>query len=354
MKNQVYRILVVDDETDLFDLFRKYFREQIKRGEYIFVFAGNGQEALDWINKGEVFHILFTDIRMPVMDGLTLLTHLKAMKLEMKTVVVSAYDDVLNIRTAMNRDAFDFLVKPIDLDDLTLTMDKTIREYDIYRQGLEAAKNLVIAIKEKEEAIHKERQRLSRDLHDDIGSTLSSINIISNMALRNELLLTDEKLRSSVEKINDRSQRLLDNMSDIVWCINPDNDVMEEVLTRMRQYATTLLEAKGMEYSIQFPKENVDFRMTLDAKNNMYLIFKEAVNNLSKYSQASQVNLSLSFDDNHIHLKIEDNGKGFEKDRVEHHGGLVNMQHRANEIKSSLQINSLPGKGTTIELRIPH
>jgi len=113
MLNQVYRIIVVDDETDLFDLFKKIFREQIKRGEYIFVFANNGQEALDWINKGEVFHILFTDIKMPVMDGLTLLSHLKAMKLEMKTVVVSAYDDVLNIRTAMNRDAFDFLVKPI-------------------------------------------------------------------------------------------------------------------------------------------------------------------------------------------------------------------------------------------------
>lgn len=345
---------MVDDESDLFDLFKKFFREQIKHGEYIFVFAGNGQEALDWINKGEAFHILFTDIKMPVMDGLTLLSHLKTMKLEMKTVVVSAYDDVQNIRTAMNRDAFDFLVKPIDLEDLTLTMDKTIREYDIYRQGLDAAKNLVIAIKEKEEAIIKERQRLSRDLHDDIGSTLSSINIISNMALKNEKLLQDEKLRSSVEKINERSQRLLDNMSDIVWCINPNNDVLEEVLARMRQYATTLLEAKGMEYTIQFPNEKVDIKMTLDAKNNMYLIFKEAINNLSKYSQATQVDLSLSFDENFIYLKIADNGKGFEKEKVEHQGGLLNMQHRANEIKSSLQINSILGKSTTIELRIPY
>lgn len=354
MLNQVYRIIVVDDETDLFDLFKKIFREQIKRGEYIFVFANNGQEALDWINKGEVFHILFTDIKMPVMDGLTLLSHLKAMKLEMKTVVVSAYDDVLNIRTAMNRDAFDFLVKPIDLDDLALTMDKTIREYDIYRQGLEAAKNLVIAIKEKEEAIHKERQRLSRDLHDDIGSTLSSINIISNMALKNKLLLEDEKLRSSIEKINERSQRLLDNMSDIVWCISPDNDMLEEVLTRMRQYATTLLDAKGIEYEIIFPKENADYKINLDTKNSIYLIFKEAVNNLSKYSKASKAKLELMFERNYINLKVDDNGKGFDLDKVERLSGLINMQHRANEVKGYLQINSKLGKGTSIELRIPY
>lgn len=353
MKKQVYRILVVDDETDLFDLFRKFFREQIKQGEYIFVFAGNGQEALDWINKGEVFHILFTDIKMPVMDGLTLLSHLKAMKVEMKTVVVSAYDDVLNIRTAMNRDAFDFLVKPIDLDDLTLTMDKTIREYDTYRQGLEAAKNLVIAIKEKEEAIHKERQRLSRDLHDDIGSTLSSINIISNMALKNKLLLEDEKLRSSIEKINERSQRLLDNMSDIVWCISPDNDMLEEVLARMRQYATTILDAKGIEYEINFPKENADYKINLDTKNSIYLIFKEAVNNLSKYSEATKANLELRFEGNYINLKVDDNGKGFDLDKVERLNGLMNMKHRASEVKGYLHINSKQGKGTSIELRIP-
>jgi signal transduction histidine kinase len=353
MLNQVYRILVVDDETDLFSLFKKHFRQSIKQGQFIFEFADNGRKALDILSKGELFHILFTDIKMPVMDGLTLLSHIKALKLGMKIVVVSAYDDVINIRTAMNRDAFDFLVKPIDLEDLTLTMDKTIREYDVYRKGLEAAKKLATAIKEKEEAVHKERQRLSRDLHDDIGSTLSSINIISNMALRNEVLAKDDKLKASIEKINDRSQHLLDNMSDIVWCINPDNDTMEEVLTRMRQYATTVLEAKKIEYDISFPNENIGFNMMLDIKNNLYLIFKEAVNNLAKYSEASMVRLSIAIDQNNILLRIDDNGKGFDINKVEHHGGLVNMKHRAFESKGSFQITSSPGNGASVEVCIP-
>jgi signal transduction histidine kinase len=290
---------------------------------------------------------------MPVMDGLTLLTQLKEMKAAIKIVVISAYDDIQNIRTAMNRDAFDFLVKPISLDDLSLTLDKTIREYDVHKQGIEAAKNLVKAIKEKEEAVHKERQRLSRDLHDDIGSTLSSINIISKMVLRNETLEQDEKLKSSIKKISERSQRLLDSMSDIVWCINPANDSLEEILSRMRLYATTILEAKGIDYIINFPDENAGFKLSLDAKNNMYLIFKEAVNNLSRYSGASKANLSLTFDEKIIHLKIEDNGKGFNEDEIKHRGGLDNMQYRAKEIKGVIKINSVIDIGSVVDLRIP-
>ena len=353
MENHTYRILVVDDEIDLHDLFRKRFREDVKKGSYYFEFASNGEEALEIVRGGKEFHILFTDIRMPVMDGLTLLSHLKDLKSEIKAVVISAYDDITNIRTAMNRDAFDFLVKPISLADLTMTLEKTIREFEIHKQGIEAAKNLVKAIKEKEEAVHKERQRLSRDLHDDIGSTLSSISIISNLALGSEILHQDEKLKISIEKINDRSQRLLDSMSDIIWCINPNNDSLEEMLSRMRLYSTTLLEAKNIDYTINFPMENRDYKFMLDAKNNIYLIFKEAVNNLSKYSGATHANLSLTFDEGKFHLIIEDNGKGFNENEIIHHGGLLNMQHRAAEINGTMVINSDSGRGTKIELTVP-
>ena len=354
MRQKTYRVLVVDDETDLHDLFKKRFRELVKQGTLVFEFALNGQEALALINTNvKPFDLVFTDIKMPVMDGLTFLTHLKEMKTEMKTVVISAYDDITNIRTAMNRNAFDFLVKPIVLDDLNLTLEKSIREYDIYKEGIDASKNLVIAIREKEEAVHKERQRLSRDLHDDIGSTLSSINIISNMVLRNKTLSTDEKLKSSIEKINERSQRLLDNMSDIVWCVNPENDVMEEVLARMRIYATTLLEAKGINYSIYFPTQNVDHKLSLDVKNNLYLIFKEAVNNLAKYSCCSKATLSLIVDEKNIRLKIQDDGIGFNTEEVKHRGGLINLQQRAEEIKGRITVSSEIGKGTAIELTMP-
>ncbi len=197
------------------------------------------------------------------------------------------------------------------------------------------------------------RSKLSRDLHDDIGSTLSSINILSRTAQNNLKQSDAEKTKASLEKINERSQRLLNNMSDIIWNINPGNDTIEEVMSRMREYATTILEAKNIEYTFNFPKEKMDCKLTMDVKNNMYLIFKEAVNNLSKYSVASQVNLSLTFDEKSIHLKVEDNGIGFNEDEVKHRGGLRNMQHRAEEIKGEINISSSPHNGTKIELTMP-
>ncbi len=201
--------------------------------------------------------------------------------------------------------------------------------------------------------MEKMRSRLSRDLHDDIGSTLSSINILSRTAQGNLKQTNDEKTKASLEKINERSQRLLDNMSDIIWNINPGNDTIEEVMSRMREYATTILEAKNIEYTFNFPKEKMDCKLSMEVKNNMYLIFKEAVNNLSKYSGATKANLSLTFDEKNIHLKIEDNGKGFNEDEIKHRGGLSNMQHRAEEIKGTMAIKSIIERGTVIELTLP-
>jgi signal transduction histidine kinase len=116
------------------------------------------------------------------------------------------------------------------------------------------------------------RSRLSRDLHDDIGSTLSSINILSRTAQTNLQQTHDEKTKASLDKINERSQRLLDNMRDIIWNINPGNDTIEEVMSRMREYATTILEAKNIEYTFNFPKEKMDCTLTMEVKNNMFLI----------------------------------------------------------------------------------
>lgn len=212
--------------------------------------------------------------------------------------------------------------------------------------------------------LEKMRSRLSRDLHDDIGSTLSSINILSRTAQHNLNHSNPDKISFTLEKINERSQRLLDNMHDILWKINPGNDTFEEVMSRMREYATTILEAKGIDYTFNFPKEALNCKLNMEVKNNMYLIFKEAINNLSKYSQASHAQLSLTFDDKHIYLKIEDNGAGFETKSSEKDfsssssvksggAGLQNMRYRALEMKGTINITSEIGKGTKIELSIP-
>ena len=196
--------------------------------------------------------------------------------------------------------------------------------------------------------VEKIRNKLSRDLHDDIGSTLSSINILSRTAQSNLELGQGEKTSASLEKINERSQRLLSNMSDIIWNINPNNDTLEEVMSRMREYATALLEAKQIDYTFDFPKTTMNCKLSMEVKNNMYLIFKEAVNNLSKYSGSSNANLSLIFDEKNIQLTIQDNGIGFNLDDITHSGGLNNMRHRAEEIKGKISIISVYGKGTKV------
>ena len=132
------KILVVDDEPDLELLVRQKFRSKIREGTYGFLFASNGQEALDRVASEPDIDIILTDIRMPVMDGLTLLSRLHELKKVIKTVMVSAYGDMVNIRTAMNRGAFDFVTKPVDFNDLELTIAKTIEEVQRLRQTLRA------------------------------------------------------------------------------------------------------------------------------------------------------------------------------------------------------------------------
>jgi len=197
------------------------------------------------------------------------------------------------------------------------------------------------------------RSRLSRDLHDDIGSTLSSINILSHSAQTHLDSTLDEKTKLTLEKINERCQRLLDSMGDIIWNINPGNDTMEEVMSRMREYASTLLEAKHIDYTFNFPDDAMECKLSMEVKKNMYLIFKEAINNLSKYSNCTKAFLSLTFNEKNIYLKIEDNGRGFKEDEIVHRGGLRNMHHRAEEIRGILKIESTINEGTKIELTMP-
>lgn len=197
------------------------------------------------------------------------------------------------------------------------------------------------------------RNRLSRDLHDDIGSTLSSINILSHTAKLSLEKSNEVKAKDALEKINERAGRLLTNMGDIIWNIKPGHDTIEEIVSRMREYATTMFEAKGIDYIIEFPKQTIDCRLTMEVKSNFYLIFKEAVNNLCKYSDATQAGVKMTFDKTQIYLMVKDNGKGFIKEEVTHRGGLSNMEHRISEIKGKIKITSAPTKGTSIELSLP-
>ena len=134
------KILVADDEADLEALIRQKFRRHIREQRYDFVFANNGNEALARMQEHPDTAIVLSDINMPEMDGLTLLSRLNESNPLTKTVIVSAYGDMDNIRTAMNRGAFDFVTKPVNFDDLELTMEKTIKYVGQLRETLQAIK----------------------------------------------------------------------------------------------------------------------------------------------------------------------------------------------------------------------
>ena len=134
------KILVVDDETDLEILIKQKFRKEIRGNKYEFLFAINGIDALDKLKDQPDVDIVLSDINMPKMDGLTLLTKLGELRPLVKSVIVSAYGDMENIRTAMNRGAFDFITKPINFEDLNITVEKTIKQANQLKETLRAIK----------------------------------------------------------------------------------------------------------------------------------------------------------------------------------------------------------------------
>ncbi|MEJ2493829.1 MAG: SpoIIE family protein phosphatase [Ignavibacteriaceae bacterium] len=138
------KILVVDDEPDLASLILQKFRSKIKAKEYEFHFAENGIDALEKISNDGTIDLVLTDINMPVMDGLTLLTKINELNnKQLRSVIVSAYGDMENIRTAMNRGAFDFITKPIDLKDLEITIEKSLKEIEEYKLAVSAQTKLI-------------------------------------------------------------------------------------------------------------------------------------------------------------------------------------------------------------------
>lgn len=156
------RILVVDDEPDLEPLMMRQFRRELRGGDFELAFASDGVDALSKIDNGSHFDMVLCDINMPRMDGLTLLEHLAKRDPMLKTVMVSAYGDMANIRTAMNRGAFDFVTKPIEFDDLKLTIDKTLSAIMVLREAIE-----------RREAAERARFNLSRYFPQSLVETLS-------------------------------------------------------------------------------------------------------------------------------------------------------------------------------------
>src|SRR6185503_15122635 len=182
------KILIVDDEPDLELLINQRFRKQIKEGVFEFVFAANGREALEKLEQHHDLGLVMTDLNMPEMDGLTLLEKIKPFNRPIKAVVVSAYGDMQNIRTAMNRGAFDFVTKPVDFNDFEITIYKTLDELKFLIGSLETKEQLGKEKLEREKAVQHEKmeQQFLANMSHEIRTPLNAINGMTRLLLLRE------------------------------------------------------------------------------------------------------------------------------------------------------------------------
>ncbi len=192
------------------------------------------------------------------------------------------------------------------------------------------------------------RNHIAADLHDEIGATLSGIGILSSLAQKN----LDESHPSfgMMRRINDDALSIGNTMDDIVWSINPKNDDLESILARMSRYAAELFDAKEIDYQIIIPENLKEIKLTMEQRRDVYLIFKEAVNNLVKYSKCKNALVEIKVNKQQFELLIKDDGKGFDPKIETNRNGLKNMKSRANDLNGDLEIESVTDKGTSIKL----
>lgn len=195
------------------------------------------------------------------------------------------------------------------------------------------------------------RSRIATDLHDDIGSTLTNINILSELSKKN----IDHKREANIflnriaEEVNISSQAL----DDIVWSINKENDTVEQTVARMRRYAAEILEAANIHYSLHSDKEIANRKLNMEIRRDLFLLFKEAINNIYKHAKATHVEISVWLEKKNLQLQIRDDGTGFDTTAPTHRNGIKGMHARVKKWKGHANIKSEPGKGTLLHISLP-
>jgi two-component system, NarL family, sensor histidine kinase UhpB len=203
-----------------------------------------------------------------------------------------------------------------------------------------------------EHIILNERLRISSDLHDEVGATLSGVAMYSHLV--REQLKSNNKtgIENSLEVMQQSSSQMVEKLNDIVWLINPKKDSLQQLISRLEDYAIKMTAVKDIKLNITVPDTIPDNVLPAETRRNIYLLCKEAINNAVKYSDASLIEFSLQISDGKLCLSITDNGNGFDTGLPAKGNGVINMQRRANEIGALFLVNSNSGKGTRVQLEI--
>jgi signal transduction histidine kinase len=198
----------------------------------------------------------------------------------------------------------------------------------------------------------KERRRISQELHDDIGSTLSSISLMSTV-LKKRIPEKPDAALTLATKMEQTSREMIETMSDIVWSNNPANDTIQHLNNRLQQYMTNAFENSTTRYSLFVNKPAEDSAIDMQLRREVYLVCKEIINNASKYSGAVNFSLQLSFNKDSIGIEAKDDGNGFDERSTKAGNGLNNIRLRVKKYSGKVQLDTVPGRGTQWLIHIP-
>ncbi len=208
-----------------------------------------------------------------------------------------------------------------------------------------------IAKLEKQNEIESIRNKISLDIHDDVGSGLTKINLLLNQFNSTAGKKSDQEQQELAMKISLKSREVISGLGEIIWTANPDHDNLKSLLGFMRQYISKFFEDTGIHYTIDFPEQFADQKIHPELKRNLFLVLKESLNNVMKHSGASEASIRFYQKGNKFGMEITDNGKGMDETMKSAFGnGLKNMRKRIEDVKGSFIFNSAPGKGTDILL----
>jgi signal transduction histidine kinase len=366
-------ILVVDDEPDVEVIIRHRFRQQIRDGEWSFVFAGNGREALDIVQSSPDLDLVVTDINMPVMDGLALLRELSAAGSEVKSIVISAYDDMSNIRQAMNQGAFDFVTKPLDLGDLESTIKKNLSVVSQLKEMRKLQRH-----KLELESASRAKTRFVADLSHELRTPLNAIVLYSELVMEVAEDMGAAQLIPDLKKILTAGQHLATLVDGIL-------DFSKVEAGKIQLHFETFRVEDVVRSACDVVRPAFDKNhneLKVDVSDNCGVMYSDIMrvrqslfnllSNAAKFTERGTVELCVRRDEPDMIFSVRDSGIGMTAEQVQNlfqpftqadssttrkYGGtglgLALTQRFCELLGGSIKVESEAGKGTTFTMRLP-